>query len=103
MIKIRIPATSANLGAGFDALGLAMNYYNYVQMEESDHIEISSVDDTPIPVSEITLRNLWQEVKRTENYPGKQYSHDKRTRKQFGVYYSGACRSKYSYGKSVFA
>ena len=45
MIKIRIPATSANLGAGFDALGLAMNYYNYVQMEESDHIEISSVDE----------------------------------------------------------
>ena len=24
MIKIQIPATSANLGAGFDALGLAL-------------------------------------------------------------------------------
>ena len=32
MIKIQIPATSANLGAGFDALGLALNSYNYVEM-----------------------------------------------------------------------
>ena len=45
MIKIQIPATSANLGAGFDALGLALTYYNYVEMEESDRIEISSSDD----------------------------------------------------------
>ena len=36
MIKIKIPATSANLGAGFDSLGLAVNLYNYVYMEESD-------------------------------------------------------------------
>ena len=31
MIKIQIPATSANLGAGFDALGLALTYYNYIE------------------------------------------------------------------------
>jgi homoserine kinase len=29
-MKIRIPATSANLGPGFDTLGLALNLYNYV-------------------------------------------------------------------------
>ena len=28
MIKIKVPATSANLGSGFDALGLAINRYN---------------------------------------------------------------------------
>ena len=39
MIKIQIPATSANLGAGFDALGLALNYYNYAEMEEYDGID----------------------------------------------------------------
>ena len=33
MIRVRIPATSANLGAGFDSLGLAVNLYNYVDME----------------------------------------------------------------------
>ncbi len=49
MIKIQIPATSANLGAGFDALGLALDYYNYVDMEESDRISIESLDGIPVP------------------------------------------------------
>ena len=49
MIKIQIPATSANLGAGFDALGLALNFYNYVNIEESDGISIESLDGTDIP------------------------------------------------------
>lgn len=49
MIRIRIPATSANLGAGFDALGLAVSMYNYVQLEESDTLEIISEDGEKIP------------------------------------------------------
>lgn len=55
MIKIRIPATSANLGAGFDALGMALDYYNYVSMEEHDGIDISSTDETEIPLDETNL------------------------------------------------
>ena len=55
MYKIQIPATSANLGAGFDALGLALNYYNYVEMEESDTIDIASADGVEVPCDE---RNL---------------------------------------------
>lgn len=55
MIKIRIPATSANLGAGFDALGLALSFYNYVEMEESDRVEISSADDVAVPTDESNL------------------------------------------------
>lgn len=55
MFKIQIPATSANLGAGFDALGLALTFYNYVEMEESDHIDICSSDGLDIPTDE---RNL---------------------------------------------
>ncbi len=34
MIKIRVPATTANLGPGFDALGLALNKYNDFFFEE---------------------------------------------------------------------
>lgn len=49
MIKIQIPATSANLGAGFDALGLALDYYNYVNMEEADGIFIESLDGISVP------------------------------------------------------
>ena len=38
MMKIRVPATSANLGPGFDCLGLALDIWNEVQFEESDSI-----------------------------------------------------------------
>lgn len=55
MIKLRIPATSANLGAGFDALGLAMTYYNYVNMEESDTVDITSLDGLKIPTDKSNL------------------------------------------------
>jgi len=36
MIKIRVPATSANLGPGFDCLGLALDIWNEVSFEETD-------------------------------------------------------------------
>ncbi len=55
MIKIQIPATSANLGAGFDALGLALNYYNYVNIEEADKIIIESLDGTAVPTDASNL------------------------------------------------
>ncbi len=35
MIKIRVPATSANLGPGFDSLGIALNLYNDFLFEET--------------------------------------------------------------------
>ena len=38
MIKIRVPATSANLGPGFDCLGLALDIWNEVRFEESDSL-----------------------------------------------------------------
>ena len=36
MIKIRVPATSANLGPGFDCLGLALNLWNEVSFEPAE-------------------------------------------------------------------
>ncbi len=55
MIKIRIPATSANLGSGFDCLGVALDLYNYVHIEETDTIDISSADDIEVPTDESNL------------------------------------------------
>lgn len=40
-VAVRVPATSANLGPGFDALGLALALYNDVTIEESDHVDVS--------------------------------------------------------------
>ncbi len=34
MVKVTVPATTANLGPGFDALGLALNLYNTYTFEE---------------------------------------------------------------------
>lgn len=40
-MRIRIPATSANLGPGFDTLGLAVSLYNYVTIKPSSCQSIS--------------------------------------------------------------
>jgi homoserine kinase len=40
-IRIRVPATTANLGPGFDCLGLALDIWNEVEVEETgDHPDI---------------------------------------------------------------
>lgn len=36
MVTVRVPATTANLGPGFDTLGLALNLYNYIEVKESN-------------------------------------------------------------------
>lgn len=38
MLKIRVPATSANLGPGFDCLGLALDLWNEISFEPADRI-----------------------------------------------------------------
>lgn len=61
MIKITVPASSANLGAGFDALGIALTLYNRVWMEEADGTPgkplclIESVDGAQIPADESNM------------------------------------------------
>lgn len=55
MIKIEVPATSANLGAGFDSLGVALSMHNRFWMEESDELHISCVDDVVVPTDESNL------------------------------------------------
>lgn len=47
MIKVKVPATSANMGAGFDSLGIALGLYNYVYAEEAgDGLNIEILDDS---------------------------------------------------------
>jgi homoserine kinase len=40
LVHVRVPATSANLGPGFDALGLALALYNDVEAREADGITV---------------------------------------------------------------
>ncbi len=45
MIKIRVPATSANLGPGFDCLGLALAAYNTFSIEKSDKLILEGFEE----------------------------------------------------------
>src|SRR5262245_37860283 len=40
-VQVRVPATSANLGPGFDALGIALGLHNEVTIAESDAVVVS--------------------------------------------------------------
>lgn len=71
MIKLKIPATSANLGAGFDALGLALNFYNYINMEESNTVDITALDGEKIPLDETNL--VYDTVKKLFEICGKPF------------------------------
>ena len=43
MIKYRVPATTANLGIGFDCLGMALNIYDYFEVEYSDIFNLNGL------------------------------------------------------------
>lgn len=47
MIRVRVPATSANMGPGFDSLGIALNLYSKLEIEETDGgLEIITVNNS---------------------------------------------------------
>lgn len=37
MISVRVPATSANMGPGFDSLGIALKLYNEYEFAEMNN------------------------------------------------------------------
>ena len=39
-VSVNVPATSANLGPGFDCMGMALNLYNTITLERSDRFAI---------------------------------------------------------------
>ena len=39
-VKVKVPATSANLGSGFDVAGLALTLYNTFTFEFEDGLNI---------------------------------------------------------------
>ena len=56
MIRVRVPATSANVGAGFDALGLAVGLYNTATFElRPQGLEIAATDGTQVPTGRSNL------------------------------------------------
>ena len=58
--KVRVPASSANLGPGFDALGMALCIYLECRFRKSERLRIQARgrDTELIPVTEDNL--IWQ-------------------------------------------
>lgn len=74
MLKIRIPATTANLGSAFDAIGLALNKYNEFYFEKIDSgFEVTGIlpehegEDNMIYKSYIYALNSMEESEKTYN------------------------------------
>lgn len=62
MIRVRVPATSANLGAGFDCYGLALGMFNEVEISPADETSLSidgeGAGDLPHNEGNLVLRSL---------------------------------------------
>lgn len=65
--RLRVPASSANLGPGFDALGLALNLHLVCTFEESNALDIrsSGVDSSQIPEDSTNL--IWRTALQVAN------------------------------------
>lgn len=57
-MKVIIPATTANIGPGFDCLGMALSLYNTIEVEELDKgldIQVSGLGKDSIPTNKNNL------------------------------------------------
>lgn len=64
MIHIQIPATSANMGPGFDSIGVAVQLYNHIWVEEQTDgltIEVRRKQELEVPTDETNL--IYQTMK----------------------------------------
>lgn len=71
MIRVQVPATTGNLGPGFDCLGMALELYNTVEMISTSHglsIEISGEGASDLPRDEKNL--VYQAAQRVFNQAG---------------------------------
>ncbi len=64
--KVRVPATSANIGVGYDCLGVALDYLMELEVEESDKIEfLENGEPFSIPIEE---NYIFDAIKYTEKH-----------------------------------
>ena len=56
-VVVRVPATTANLGPGFDSLGMALSLWNHISMEVSEQVSvrINGQGDGELPTGEDNL------------------------------------------------
>ncbi len=55
MVRVTVPATSANMGSGYDSIGIALGLYNVIDIALSDTIDISGANGADVPKGEGNL------------------------------------------------
>lgn len=68
---VKVPATSANMGPGFDCLGIALDIWNIVSVEIGGHgFEISGHGENELPRDESNL--VWSSIARVCHEAGRE-------------------------------
>lgn len=77
MIKIKVPGTSANLGPGFDAFGLALSIYNTFSVEEKKDgkLTIRGVERKYQSDTNLVYRSMQKVFKKIDYHPRGLYIH----------------------------
>lgn len=57
-VKVKVPATTANLGPGFDCLGAALSLYNFIEIETTDRGLVIAVQGEGAEAIERNEQNL---------------------------------------------
>ena len=71
MFKVKVPATSANMGPGFDCIGIALDLYNEVEVYESDkplHF-IWECEEEEVPEKENFIYTSMMDVFKEHDFP----------------------------------
>ena len=57
MVRVKVPATTANFGSGFDCLGAALGLYNYIEMDfaKTDEIEVMGEGEKTVEKNKTNL------------------------------------------------
>ena len=64
--KVKVPGTSANIGVGYDCLGVALDYHLELEVEESDKIEfLENGKPFSIPIED---NYIFEAIKYTEKH-----------------------------------
>ena len=74
MFLIRVPASTANLGPGFDSIGLALGLYLELYGSISDHWEVNPLSEEMAVFPKDDQNYIVQIAKKTAAYYGKELS-----------------------------
>lgn len=70
MITISVPASSANIGPGFDSAGVAVSRYLTLEIKQADEWQFIHVNDTIPPVRDYTEHYIYKVAKQVADWHG---------------------------------